>query len=729
VASQRSSHELLDASVGELSVPRLFVALPKVTSTVGNNGDSRSSQFRLHFLCEPSADTKAKTSEELKEVHFANHPGYDLTKSCEFFDKYGSYLLTMAYMVKFRSMAGSRLWPSHVKNETGTKQDHLSYIRNNIHGLIDETIRHLERMTGDINGDVEDIAHRTRSALELGQVEQYLKVEDGECNSGDLTQTVMHDGYYVWACDEHQYRYHRSTMSRLEKVIEVNGGKCSRQTRTMKINMRTASEPLTKMFRDLIVQLHNTQTSENQRSLKVLDLKLCSIGSTCSTTDIFIDRTGLCSLEMTFARLSLTIRISEGEVQDSVMEFDCLNDLTQGDLDFIQQCRPVQLLIKDAPEKEDEDRLVNILQQNPTLTGLDIRCIGDRSFAAIDFIVSTMEKIRQDMGSSSLRTSKVVGRCFGINKSYRSSSTVTVMMSISMDSDSLNMVTDILLPDQDIPSESPMCKFITLYGWSIRTLTARYGFSDYFATLLDEGTRVRGSKITNVDLDPRPITVSVLDALDRVIKRSLSFTGIRLELIYLKNDTVMTLFERYGDKLYDLYIHEEPTVEWIHELTRAFPTRESFPVLRHLDLNVPSPGPNIPQAFVDWIVSMVSAPSPVIINSPSSTAPLSEESEVGSFTPLNTIKLENVQLQPGNWESLIGAIDLSSLVGLNLHRSNFSQEQLKLLVDRVDAFGPRPVSLKKLNIRDTGLTSNDMVRTLCEKLAARDPKIDVCGPE
>ena len=724
VLMQSRISELLDTSVGELSVPRLFVVLPKSTPTADDNRDLRPLQFRLHFLCESSAHTKEH------EAHFANHPGFDLTKPNEFFDKYGSYLLTMAYMVKFKSMSRSRLWPSSVTDETGTNQDHLSHVRNNIHGLIDEAIRHLEGITGNISGDMEDTSQWMLSAFELGQVEQYLKIEDGEGYvSLDILPTITHDGHYIWVCDEHRRQHHEYTLKHLEEVIEANGGKCSIDEGDIEIEVVTATETLSKMFRDAIVKLCNTPTSEGRTPLKVLRFSLNGVDPSGSTKDIVIDQTQLNSLELRFKRVSLSAHISEGGAQDTVMEINCLADIAQEEIDFIQQCRPVLLLIMDTPEKEDEDRLVNILQRNPTLTELDIRCIGDRSFAVIDFIVSTMEKIRQDMVSSALRTSVVAGQWVAPLGSDDESN-CDIGVTVSFRPDALDMETSIRLPDDDIRTESPVCKFITRYGWSIRTLRARWSFNDEIATLLDDATRERGSRIMELDLNPFSLTVSGLDALDRVIKRSQSFTRLRLVLSWLKDNrtvgTAMTLLGRYRDKLHDLFIQEDPTATWIHEFVRAFPTRASFPELRDLYAVVKPSKDKTAPVYVQWIIAMVSTPSQTICSSSSSTTPPPEESqEMGSIAPLNNIVLSGFQLQPEDWESLIGAIDLSSLVEMNLEDSNFSQDQLKLLVDRIEAFGPRPVSLKTLSVPGTGLIPNAKVHALFKALEGRDPAITI----
>jgi hypothetical protein len=139
--------------------------------------------------------------EELHKAHVANHSGYDLINPNEFFDKFGSYLLTMMYMI--RELSTSSLFYEGMPN-------HLGYVKKNLGRLIDETIRWLEATPGDAASasQMKESEYQLPTSSELDQVKQYLKVEDGECVSGGLIQTIMHDGLCKWTCKEHQYDYH-----------------------------------------------------------------------------------------------------------------------------------------------------------------------------------------------------------------------------------------------------------------------------------------------------------------------------------------------------------------------------------------------------------------------------------------------------------------------------------------------------------------------------------------
>ncbi|KAG0220689.1 hypothetical protein BGX31_010699 [Mortierella sp. GBA43] len=91
-----------------------------------------------------------KDSREPHEVHMTSHPGYDLTRPKEFFDKYGSYVLTMMYMVKYGAMAAGFVVPPLLQSKhTGMfeqSQEQQCPINENIGQLIDDTIAYLEGM-------------------------------------------------------------------------------------------------------------------------------------------------------------------------------------------------------------------------------------------------------------------------------------------------------------------------------------------------------------------------------------------------------------------------------------------------------------------------------------------------------------------------------------------------------------------------------------------------------
>ncbi|KAK3815340.1 MAG: hypothetical protein J3Q66DRAFT_370669 [Benniella sp.] len=175
------------------------------------------------------------------------------------------------------------------------------------------------------------------------------------------------------------------------------------------------------------------------------------------------------------------------------------------------------------------------------------------------------------------------------------------------------------------------------------------------------------------------------------------------------------LLEQYREKLSDLrigYAYEQD----VAELGRVFPTRSSFPGLRHFNLEL-SDDPETPQVCSQWITSMISVPPQTDTFSAERTP------QAESLTSLSSIGVSRLRLSPEDWKSLIGAIDFTSLVKLHLHDTNFSQDQLKVLVDRFIEVSPQPVSLREVSLARSSLSSNARTRTLWEKLRDKCPGV------
>jgi hypothetical protein len=116
---------------------------------------------------------------------------------------------------------------------------------------------------------------------------------------------------------------------------------------------------------------------------------------------------------------------------------------------------------------------------------------------------------------------------------------------------------------------------------------------------------------------------------------------------------------------------------------------------------------------------VISAPPQTTNISPSSTALCLAKSPIS----LTSITLTRLWLQPGVWRSLIGAVDFPSLERLAFRHSNFSYDQLKALVDRIDEVCSDPVLLKKVTIQYSKLDGSARTRTLRAKLDKKFPSM------
>jgi len=704
------------SSQDPFSLPRLFIVLPKAAPSIHNREESNSPQFRLHFLCEP--DTHSTDKDPCKDVHaihLMNHPGYDIVNPDQLFYSYGPNLLSMMRRVDLKFKEDGLTVPSLILSIPTTEavdQDRCIADINNFYGLIYKTIRILEAMDFNINGDMKETA---LTPPEPSQLKQHLKVEDGESVSGGLIPMAIQDGHCMWVCDEYQRRCHELTMKRLHELIPQSGGKFSVEDNNIKIVVESHS--LEKQLRGQVVGLC-------QGSSRVLYLTLRGVQSTGSTTDIFINLTNIKSMELEFPRLSMTINISEGQFVDVTIKINHLFAITQDDLDFIQQCCPVQLSIVNTPEKEDEYQLVNIIRHNPKLTELCVGSVGDRSFAIIDLVISTQKKILREGGTSApcSRTFKVMDKGlapFDKDGNFDQNCHVVSTITFCMESTDFDMETDMKLRNGQVPSGSPTQTFIQRYGWSIKILRVSESFSNYLAALLDQGTLKRGSKITQLDLNPSTLTVPGLDALDRAIKRSQSFTDLWLHLTSLESERgliyVEILLRRYVEKLTSLHIYSSSSDGWLPALVRAFPERSDFPALRRFIFDTSDR--YLSKMCLQWIIFMVSAPSQATTTPPSSTtAPLEKPS-----ISLGFIDLSHIQLYDDEWGSVIQAMDFSDLIELNLNAKNFYPYCLQLLDARIDEFGP--MQLKRIRIPASSWKTYPVLIILTTKLGNRNPPI------
>ncbi|KAF9936876.1 hypothetical protein BGZ65_001972, partial [Modicella reniformis] len=368
----------LNMSFQEIAVPRLFIVLPKTAATVGEQRTLRSSQFRLYFLCE--CGTMESVTSGTQEIHVANHAGYNMVNAKKFFDEYGTYLLTMMYMVKYGANADRLKVPPllglDLANEVEAGQTHLNFIKKNISRLVNDTILYLEETIGVTNGDSGASAYQKLSNLDPEQLKSYLWVKKGKPITGNLCRTTTQDGKCVWVCSEHQLEYHKSAVQSqgqmLENVITASGGSYCEEAGKVKIKI--TSDELAKRFYDGMVKICGIQSASNLLSPTVLELKLDCFGLIKNPTAgiISINLNGFNSLSLDFRRHSMTAVISQGEVRDVDMKIVRLGDLSLDDFEFIKQCHITHLEIQHTPQQGDEDRLVSILQHISKLKELHI---------------------------------------------------------------------------------------------------------------------------------------------------------------------------------------------------------------------------------------------------------------------------------------------------------------------------------------------------------------------
>ncbi|KAF9988329.1 hypothetical protein BGZ65_007434 [Modicella reniformis] len=218
--------------------------------------------------------------------------------------------------------------------------------------------------------------------------------------------------------------------------------------------------------------------------------------------------------------------------------------------------------------------------------------------------------------------------------------------------------------------------------------------------------RNKGSNINNNNNNRRKILT-----LRSQTNQDMSLT-MESELLVIS--TLQFLFTRYGSMLSVLKLRSRSLSEWLPRIASLFPTRKSFPGVVSLELGNWDTSCLL-SSCVPWIVAMVSAPpqaTALSLDSQSLSHGICDmhndrgESKLTvSWRALRKIRLLKVKLQPGEWKTVIKAIDLSELQNLDLWNCNITHESFKLLVDRIP-HNTSKVPLKVLNITDTELTKS-----------------------
>ena len=668
-------------------VPRFFVILPALSTVVDGQGEPQR-QLRLYFLCECGSHTMGKDSNKTHEVHLAHHPGYDLIDQDEFIKKYGSYLLTMMYMIKFGAKARGLVVPPLLG------LNHVIREGESIDQLVDDTIAYLKETTGSIGGDT---THQCLDATGIAELKSHLKIKDGEGFSGGLGRMKIKNEHYSWMCNDHLHECYESNLYELRSHINASGGVWYGNEVKVKV---TSEETIRMLYNDLS-KLLRLQSADNWRSIAGIDLKLDSHRSVSrSTTGILRGFDDPQSLSLDFGRFTMSARdIFRGAIKDVAVSVKDLGAPTLDDLEFIQQCCPTAFALSGTPQEKNDDRLVSILQLFPSITSLRIECDMKRLVAVIELVISTREKLLQDESRPALHIFELVHPEIKVKVSFRNGyPDLDVETCVKLG----NCLPQILDP--------AVYTFIRRYGWSITNLVVPESFSNRLAKLLDESIQERGSKMAHLDMTPTSLTTPGLDAMSRVINQSQGLTYLRLSLGTLqeknKKEKALLLLGRHKDRLTSLRLVGWHIETWLPQFSRAFPDRDGFPELAEFFLECGSMNA-LDGSAGQWIASMVSSrPQP--------------------SSPLKAFGVKSTKPWTKGFETMINSIDLSTLEELHLKYDDFSHEQLKLLVDRITAYGAPSLPLRLLDINGEKL---DNSAELFVSLREKDPEIKITGIE
>ncbi|KAF9136964.1 hypothetical protein BGX30_010685 [Mortierella sp. GBA39] len=279
---------LLNDELYEYPIPRLFVLLPPSFTNKNPSGEPLQN-FRLYFLCEcgnrcenhnnsnssnnsstaefggPSNLPTTKPTTEppgtnpRTMVHLVKHGGYEVSRTAEFIEKYGSYVLGMLAVLKhsmaFTAMTNPELSVFHERGGPSFKTTE-NMVRNTI-ATINTTIDSLEKTLGinsdhdaatdktdlDAFGGCETFKNlRTLDGADHRRLDTFLRSHNHDGFLSDLYRITVETGRVKWVCFEH-YRtlYSVSSMTSFIEAVEVNGGAYSPYLSKAVINLTSTA--------------------------------------------------------------------------------------------------------------------------------------------------------------------------------------------------------------------------------------------------------------------------------------------------------------------------------------------------------------------------------------------------------------------------------------------------------------------------------------------------------
>ncbi|CAO3568642.1 unnamed protein product [Mortierella alpina] len=229
----------------EYPIPRLFVVLPQDPSG-WDATNPFSNKFRLYFLCECGEHTKSIDSKT--EIHFAKHEGYEIARPTEFFQLYGSHVLTILKMLKFGiSVAGVAVPAiSHlVRADVVDQVEAYLKVLKDIEPRMDRVIDWMDKISVNEGEAVDEFARQmeNKEALagaDLRKLNTFLGAKDGDNALGNLYRTVTDEGHVKWVCIDHfRENYQESTAEDFQRMLDSVAGSFDKSKGRVEVKLRS----------------------------------------------------------------------------------------------------------------------------------------------------------------------------------------------------------------------------------------------------------------------------------------------------------------------------------------------------------------------------------------------------------------------------------------------------------------------------------------------------------
>ncbi|KAF8962049.1 hypothetical protein BGZ46_001227 [Entomortierella lignicola] len=629
--------------VHENPTPRLFIVLPKAIRQRNHLGDLLPNQFKLYFLCECGRHTMT-TSSKTHEVHIAKHEGYDLEQPTDFFEKFGSYLLTLMQMFKYGCITSGLIVPSLEKfrnaEEAKTIQWLLEGKNDTIGTLVDETISYLEEhYVNTTDGSDPGTASNSDQLMipnsaDMAQLRSYLGIKDEHRPLGNLFRIITSEGYVKWVClDHYRENYRESPIRSLKEIVEGNGGTILEEEGRVNIDLATCSEA--KHFYEAMIKAQRVQ--ELIITLKwnahMDDLrKLASAVLKANVTHITIDGVQFKGPTRDVInrgrRYDPIIQLmSNGRIRSlKVKNFQGFYSHISGS--SIKLAPNLRVLWIDSKIKTGEKSFVSclgrILENTPSLT--ELRLTPSQPIALIELIQKKFNKtIRfEHMNLNNVGKDPEIymefTRLASRSSSMPSMSPLTNGRSRKEAGGGRVHSLTLRLGSSNWDDNNHILAIFRSYGWSIKDLELDMPFDDSLTSALCDPISNIDSKLTSFSMNTEGLSKSGLDDLLQVLDRSQTLQCLDLKFDSLHDQTrldkLKTLLQGQEKILRSLTLTGASPNNWISALATLFPSALCFPKLRSLQI-ICKGEESLSRASIEWISLIVSSPSQGISSPPS----------------------------------------------------------------------------------------------------------------
>ncbi|KAG0214288.1 hypothetical protein BGX28_002396 [Mortierella sp. GBA30] len=385
--------------------------------------------------------------------------------------------------------------------------------------------------------------------------------------------------------------------------------------------------------------------------------------------------------------------------------------LSHEHLDFLLEGHLTALTVKQIAETKAEHSLLSkTLFKNPDLSKIDIGADPNTYPSLINQYIS----MRNDHRKKGRALKPCQFRLHDVNGSEKGKDTITAEVTFGYTAAPSDVSIDLHMGSNSSSLGTKMNDLFREYGWAFKSLTTSRTLEDLHLTHLSNPVIGKKYKLTSLVLNPTSLSSQGLFQLDTILY---NFTNLQHICFYLDKLEVeaqqvkaLELLRRYGKRLEGLTLRGDEACRWLGRFGEEAISRCTVPNLSAFSV-IGGKLQLIPSDQVTWITNMVAPP--ITPSASSSTSVSSGQSD--AWRPLQSVSLHSIHFMRVDWEIFISALDLTIIETLSLNSTNFSQDNLAQLANRLPEDGANVV-LETLHVYDTDLARKQTCSSLVQLL-------------